>query len=51
MYFFVQKPFRENFPILFRTSNNQIASKEIWTELSFEAFRPEIKLHTNPWLS
>ena len=35
---------------LFRTSNNQIANKKIWTEFSFIAFRREIKFHTNPVL-
>ena len=39
------------FPILFITSNDQIARKKIWTEFSFQAFRPEIKFHTNPRLS
>ena len=29
---------------LFRTSNDQIASKNIWTGFSFKAFRPEIKI-------
>ena len=37
------------FTINFRTSNDQIASKKIWTEFSLKAFRPEIKFHTNPW--
>ena len=39
------------FTILFRTSNDQIASKNIWTEFSLKVFRPEIKFHTNPGLS
>ena len=38
------------FTILFRTSNDQIASKKIWTEFSLKVFRPEIKFHTNPGL-
>ena len=38
------------FPILFRTSNDQIASKKIWPEFSLKVFRPEIKFHTNPGL-
>ena len=38
------------FTILFRTSNDQIGSKKIWTEFSLKAFRPEIKSHTNPEL-
>ena len=38
------------FTILFRTSNDQIASKNIWTEFSLKVFRPEIKFHTNPGL-
>ena len=29
----------------------KLQSKEIWTELSLKAFRPEIKFHTNPGLS
>ena len=39
------------FPILFKTSNDQIASKKIWTEFSFKAFRPEVKFHANSGLS
>ena len=39
------------FPVLYRTSNDQIAGKKIWTKFSFKAFRPEIKFHTNPGLS
>ena len=35
----------------FRTSNDQIASKKIWTEFSFKAFKPEIKFHANPGLN
>ena len=40
--------FGKIFTILFRTSNDQIASKNIWTEFSLKVFRPEIKFHTNP---
>ena len=39
------------FPILVRTSSDQIASKKIWTAFSFKAFRPEIKFQTNSGLS
>ena len=42
--------FGKIFTILFRTSNDQIASKKIWTEFSLKVFRPEIKFHTNPGL-
>ena len=42
--------FGKIFTILFRTSNDQIASKNIWTEFSLKVFRPEIKFHTNPGL-
>ena len=41
---------RKIFIILFRTSNDQIAGKKIWTEFPLKAFRPEIKFHTNPGL-
>ena len=42
--------FGKIFTILFRTSNDQIASKKIWIEFSLKVFRPEIKFHTNPGL-
>ena len=42
--------FGKIFTILFRTSNDQIASKKIWTEFSLKIFRPEIKFLTNPGL-
>ena len=38
------------FTILFKTSNDQIASKKIWTEFSLKAFRPGIKFHIDPGL-
>ena len=42
--------FGKIFTILFRTSNDQIASKKIWTEFSLKVFRPKIKFDTNPGL-
>ena len=42
--------FGKIFTIIFRTSNDQIASKKIWTEFSLKVFRPEIKFHTYPGL-
>ena len=47
---FFQSLLEKIYPILFRTSNDQIASKKIWTEFSFQASRPEIKFHANPGL-
>ena len=48
---FFQSLLEKIYPILFRTSNDQIASKKIWTEFSFQAFSPEIKFHANPGLT
>ena len=39
------------FFVLFRASNNQIIDEENWTEFSFEAFKSETRIHTNPGLS
>ena len=41
---------RKIFTVLFRKSNDQIASKKIWTELFLKAFGSEIKFRINPGL-
>ena len=48
---FFQSLLEKIFPLLFRTSNDQIANKKVLTEFSFKAFRSEIKFHANLGLS
>ena len=49
---FFQSLLGKNFSsCFFRTSDDQIARKKIWTEFSLKAHRPDIKFYTNPWLS